>query len=137
MVTKDSDRVLVDTSAWIDFFRKKEPCYRVINELLTADRICSTGLILAELMQGAKSSREISIIREFLAVFPFLLEATATWERAGSLAFSLRKKGKTVGLSDCLLAVLADENEASLLTLDTHFSIINAVLKIDTVPFES
>ncbi len=133
MTTRDSARVLVDTSAWIEFFRKKDPCYRFVSQLLTGDRICCTGLIFAELIQGAKSEREISVIREFLAVFPFLAESTAAWEQAGLLAFALRRKGKTVGLSDCLLAVLARDNDAGILTLDTHFSIMKTALKVDLV----
>jgi predicted nucleic acid-binding protein len=128
--------VLVDTSAWIDFFRKKDPCYRLVNKLLADDRICCAGLVLGELMQGARSDRETSVIREFLTVFPFLSESTATWEQAGSLAFRLRRQGTTVGLSDCLLAVLAKANEASLLTLDTHFIMIRSELPVDLVQLD-
>lgn len=136
MATRDSGSVLVDTSAWIDFFRKNEPCYSLVDKLLSSGRVCCTGLILAELMQGAKSDKEISVIREFLSVFSFLVESTATWDRAGSLAFALRKKGKTVGLSDCLLAVLANESDAEILTLDTHFSIIKEALTIRLVQLD-
>lgn len=133
MAIKGSAKILVDTSAWIDFFRKKEPCHGIVDQLLTDDRICCTGLILAELMQGAKSERELSVIREFLAVFPFLPESTAVWDRVGALSYSLRKRGKSPGLSDCLIAVLALENKAPILTLDADFSVIKESLKIELV----
>lgn len=42
-----SDKALVDTSAWIDFFRKREPCHAIVLQLMANERICSVGLIVA------------------------------------------------------------------------------------------
>lgn len=118
------DKVLVDTSVWIEFFRKKEPYYRVVSELMDDDRICCLGIVLAELLQGAKSEKELSTLKEFLHVFDFLPETAALWETAGELSFSLQRKGRTAGLSDCYIAVAAQSARVAIYSLDRHFSVI-------------
>ena len=115
------DKVLVDTSAWIEFFRKKEPYYNIIMELTDNDKTCCIGIILAELLQGSKSEKELNTIKEFLHVFDFLTESIELWEKAGELSYNLQRKGKTAGLSDCYIAVVAKSNNVKLLTLDNHF----------------
>ncbi len=117
-------KVLVDTSAWIEFFRKRDPYYHVVSELMDDDRICCLGIVLAELLQGAKSEKELSTLKEFLHVFDFLPETPELWEKAGELSFSLQRKGRASGLSDCYIAVAAQASEAAIYTLDRHFSAI-------------
>ena len=124
MKMKDSDRILVDTSAWIEFFRKKDPYYKVILELIDNGKVCCLGIVLAELLQGAKSQKELDVLKEFLHVFDFLPESTEMWRKAGELSYLLRQKGKSVGLSDCYISVVANTNDATLLTLDKHFEVI-------------
>ena len=128
---KDSDKILVDTSAWIEFFRKKAPYHNAVLEMIDSRRICCTGIVLAELVQGAKSQKELDVLKEFLHVFDFLPDSTELWEKAGELSFSLRLKGETVGLADCYISVVASSNNVKLLTLDKHFEIIRKETKLD------
>jgi predicted nucleic acid-binding protein len=122
------DKVLIDTSVWIDFFRKKEPHYSAVSELIDEDSICCIGIVLAELLQGAKSEKELGTLKEFLHVFDFLPESAGKWQKAGELSFSLQRKGRTAGLSDCYIAVAAKTASAALYTLDRHFSVIEKEL---------
>jgi predicted nucleic acid-binding protein len=94
--------VLIDSSVWIEFFKKREPFHSAVLELMDANRVCCVGLILAELMQGAKSERELSVIRDFTHVFRFLPETPELWAKAGKLSYTLRRKGITVGLAEKL-----------------------------------
>ncbi len=130
------DRVLIDTSAWIEFFRKKEPYYGIILELTDNDKACCIGIILAELLQGSKSEKELDTIKEFLHVFDFLPESIKLWEKAGELSYNLQRKGQSVGLSDCYIAVVAKSNNVKLLTLDRHFSVLEKAsgLRLLTAP---
>ncbi|NWF51629.1 MAG: PIN domain-containing protein [Nitrospirae bacterium] len=118
------DKVLIDSSAWIEFFRKKEPYYSTILELVDNDRVCCIGIIFAELLQGAKSEKELNTIKEFLHVFDFLPEPIESWRKAGELAYTLKRKGKAVGLSDCYIGILTKSNNIRLITLDRHFDIL-------------
>lgn len=124
MGTGGLDKILVDTSAWIEFFRKKEPYYSLILKLTDNDTICCTGLVLAELLQGSKTEKELSTIKEFLYIFDFLPETLELWEKAGEVSYNLRRKGRSAGLSDCYIAVHAIAHNVRLLTLDRHFSVL-------------
>jgi predicted nucleic acid-binding protein len=130
METNALDKVLVDTSAWIEFFRKKDPWYSVISGLMDDKRVCCSGIILAELIQGAKSEKELEILRDFRQVFEFLDESVDRWQAAGELSNTLQRKGKSIGLSDCYLAASAKAHKVKLLTLDRHFDVLGGAAGI-------
>jgi predicted nucleic acid-binding protein len=130
MEIRDLDKILVDTSVWIEFFKKKEPWYSTVSGLIDNKRICCAGIVLAELIQGAKSERELEVLREFRHVFPFFEESIDLWQAAGELSNTLLRKGKSIGLSDCYLAVAAKSNQAAILTLDKHFDVIKGIAGI-------
>lgn len=123
----------MDTSAWIEFFRKREPCYTLVSDMINGDRVCCIGLVLAELLQGSKSNEELNVFGEFRHVFDFLPESAELWEQAGELSYNLRRKGKKVGLSDCYISVVTNNYNTGILTLDKHFRIIKKVLDINIV----
>lgn len=87
-------------------------------------RVCCAGIILAELLQGAKSEKEMEVLRDFRHVFDFLDESVDLWQAAGELSNALLRKGKSVGLSDCYLAAAARAYKVRILTLDKHFETI-------------
>ncbi|HDH00423.1 MAG TPA: PIN domain nuclease [Nitrospirae bacterium] len=118
------DKVLIDTSIWIEFFRKKDPYFEVVRNLIEKDNVCCIGLIYAELLQGAKAEKELSTLRDFMHVFDFIPESAALWEKAGLISYELRRKGKEISLSDCFIASSAVSYSASLFTLDKHFQTI-------------
>jgi len=128
------DKVLIDTSVWIEFFRKHEPCHAVVTELIDGERVYCVGLVLAELMQGAKSEKELEVLASFPSVFDFLPETPELWSEAGRLAFTLRRRGTTIGLADCYLAVAAVTAGVRIATLDGHFDILREVTAFDLYP---
>ncbi len=113
--------VLVDTSIWIDYLQRNNTFNGKIIELIDAKEVVVTGLIVAELIQGAKTEKEIKLIRSFTESFDVLSGDSQTWEKAGMLSYELRKKGRIVGLADSFLAALAIENSLSIFTQDKHF----------------
>ena len=115
-----SGKVLVDTSAWIDYFRGIEPCHSLVMALVNTQRICCVGVVLAELIQGAKSDKEVNVLRDFVHLFDFPEEGPWHWERAGVLSNKLRRQGRTVPLSDCYLAISAHANNVDILSKDNH-----------------
>ena len=120
--------MLVDTSAWIAYFRETDAglCEHV-DEIVSDDaaRIC--GLVVAELLQGARYDREITELCGFAATIRFLDEPKDAWERAGKLGYKLRRQGRTVHINDCYIAVMALANDSEILTLDKHFQVIAGV----------
>lgn len=131
------DKILVDTSVWIEFFKKKEPWHGIVSGLIDDKRICCAGIVLAELIQGAKSEKELAVLRDFRHVFEFLDESIDLWQAAGELSHALLRKGKSVGLSDCYLAVAAMTNKVPIGTLDKHFEVIKGVAGITLFDFKA
>jgi len=79
------------------------------------------AVTIAELLQGAHSEKELTIIKEFLKAFYIISESEDTWFKAGRLSFSLKKKGKSINLADCYIAIMAKEHDCAVFTLDKHF----------------
>ena len=134
MVTCALARVLVDSSVWIEFFRKNEPYHGIVSRLMDGEQIICCGVILAELMQGAKSDKELAVLENFLQVFTFINDTPELWAAAGKLSHKLRRKGVTVGLSDCFIAVAAASANVRVATLDNHFDLLSKPAGISLFP---
>jgi predicted nucleic acid-binding protein len=120
-VTSASADVLIDTSVWIQYLRRKEPTFSRVEELILSERVCCTGIVLGELMQGAKSDEESNVIQSFVQAFDFLPESSSLWLKAGELSRRLRARGTTAGLADCYLAISAHEADVQVFTFDEDF----------------
>lgn len=124
--------VLIDTSIWIEYLRKKDPgIFTRVNQLIDEERVVVAPFVLAELIQGAKSQKELAILQEIENVFLGLAEERDFWKRAGLLAYQIRRTGKTVPLSDCYIAIMAHYFDAMIYTLDKHFEEIKKHLKLE------
>ena len=125
----NDDLTCVDTSAWIEYLRdSRHPVVQATRELLVAARVCVADVVLGELFQGVRSSREQAIIEEFAQTLPVLSGTPSTWKAAGQLAADVRARGKTIHLIDCYLASLAKERHVSFLTCDHHFEVLQSRL---------
>lgn len=80
-----------------------------------------TGVVLAELLQGARTREECSELRSGLAALTWIETTADTYARAGELGFGLRRRGVTVPITDCVLAAAAETMGGRILTLDGHF----------------
>ena len=120
--------ILVDTSAWIDYFNKPDSkTGKTVEHILRNRRALLAGIVLTEILQGAKIKTEFDAILESMLALPFLEASLTTWIEAGRISFSLRKKGITIPTTDLIIASLALENNCSILTLDPHFQKIPGV----------
>jgi predicted nucleic acid-binding protein len=121
--------ILPDTCAWIDYFRPGGGALgRLVERAIASDAVYACGPVLYELVQGARSEKEQASLTGALGALPYLEMTEALWIKAGPLAAALRKKGKTIPLSDVLIATLAIEYRLAVMTVDEHFRIIPGVL---------
>jgi hypothetical protein len=126
--------VLIDTSAWIEFFRKKnKPIFDRVAGYLRDQKASGSGIIRLELLRGAKSLKELTVIDELFSVIAVVDPRPESYRLAGQLGYSLAKKGHTLGVVDLLIAQVAIENGLKLLTLDNHFKVIQKYSMIDLV----
>jgi predicted nucleic acid-binding protein len=129
-----AERILIDTSVWIAYFRNQiSKVADKVDQILTEDKVFVPKSVIAELMQGAKSEKELSVIRDFLDAFEIIDQKEGSWIEAGKLAQDLKNKGKTIHLLDCYIAVIAREFKCKIFTLNSHFKEIQKILKISLI----
>lgn len=122
MRSPGSPMVIVDTSVWLQFFRlQPSSVKKEMDRLRARGEIAIVGVVLAEVLQGARTQREAEQLSAGLKGFPYLAETQETWMRVGELARQLRQKGVTVPILDLLIAALALEHGCEVYTLDEHF----------------
>jgi predicted nucleic acid-binding protein len=119
-------RVIVDTSVWIAFFRRRdpEPTDRIA-ALLKTGRAAYTGIIALELLNGAKGQKELDILYEAFDAMQLIPITEATFLGAGKLGYELARKGHTLSAVDLLIAQATIETSLSLMTYDEHFATIS------------
>jgi predicted nucleic acid-binding protein len=120
------DKVLIDTSVWVDFFRKNEsPVSVKVREYLKLNQVCYAGPILVELYQGAKSHREIEILDQLFDTISYVDMTREHYHHAGMVSQRAAREGKVFSTIDVILAVLAHDAGLSLFSLDRHFQDIS------------
>lgn len=114
------DCVLVDSSAWISFFRDPEAAVgALVDQLLEEERVAIVGVVRAELLQGARSEAELERLSVLLDALEPLPDPDTLWEQVARLGYDLRRSGVNgVGIPDLLVAVTAVAHRVPVLTLD-------------------
>ena len=129
-----AEKILVDTSIWIDYFQNQfSPISEVVERILSEDEVYVPIIVIAELIQGAKSSKEIAVIEDFLEAFHIIDQKKDSWIKAGRLSYDLKKQGKTIHLLDCYIAVIAQEFGCKIFTLNRHFKDIQKIIPIKLI----
>lgn len=120
-----STGIIVDTSVWVEFFRApSSPLTRHLLGLLRSNRVVLVGMVLAELLQGIRNSKEAARVRRSLEALPYTETTRSAWQMAGEVSAALRRKGVTVPLSDLVIAAVALGEDCELFTVDPHFELV-------------
>jgi predicted nucleic acid-binding protein len=130
--------ILVDSSAWIEFQRATgSPAHLRLRAAVEADEpLATTGLVILELLAGARDERQARDLRRLLDRCTFMaLEEPSDHETAASLYRTCRRAGKTIRrLPDCLIATVAIRTGAELLHQDSDFDAIALHSSLASVP---
>ncbi|MBI4337181.1 MAG: PIN domain-containing protein [Chloroflexi bacterium] len=120
--------VIVDTSVWVQFLRVKGSLEHLeLDRLLVRGQAAVVGVVLAEVLQGARSQQEFEGLRQRLWAVPYVGETRETWVHVGSLSYQLRQQGLALAPVDLLIAALALEHGHEVYTLDEHFQRVPGV----------
>lgn len=114
--------ILVDTSAWIEFFRGRAPYAQAVDDALAAGDGALCGPVEAELRRGFVGQAERRTVLPLLDACHRLSQPPDLWDEAGDLGFALRRRGVTPKTLDLLVAVYALHHSAALLTVDKDFA---------------
>ena len=122
--------VMVDTSVWIEYFRRGEgKACDTLEALLEQDRALLCGVVEAEILQGLRPGERERVSDLFLAV-PYLETERRDFVRAGERLGNLRRRGITIPLTDVLIGALCSRHGVALLTLDRHFDHLSDVRRV-------
>jgi tRNA(fMet)-specific endonuclease VapC len=116
------NRILVDTTIWIDFFRARSKIGDRLETLLMENAVWTCGIVMFEVLQGIKSEGEKNKILSVLASLPYVEMTKKLWQSAAELSILVKKNGVNLPLSDIFIAAIAMENDLAIYTLDNHFT---------------
>lgn len=102
--------------------------------MIRNDRAALAGVVMVELLQGARTGKELSELEEALTAVEWVPSTPDVYARAGALGFSLRRRGVTVPVTDCIIAAAAETVGGRVLTLDRHFQSLADVAEISVLP---
>jgi len=89
--------------------------------LLFRGEVSMVGMVLSEILQGARTHSEFATLRDRLTALEFLEVTLETWVKVGEIALELRRQGYPVPLTDLTIAAVAIQHNQSVYTLDQHF----------------
>ena len=113
--------ILVDTSAWVDFFRGRGAHATRVDELLESDEVALCGPVVTELRRGIRLDSDRARVLRSLAGCHALAQPPLLWEEAGELGWFLRRRGAAVKSLDLLIATYALAHRVPVLTSDADF----------------
>jgi len=113
--------IVVDTSVWIEAHRRPAgSAAAVLNALLDADEVALALPVRLELLAGV-SRRDRPALARGLSALPVLRPSSDTWDRIERWVPEAANHGQRFGLSDWLIAALAEEIDALIWSLDRDF----------------
>jgi predicted nucleic acid-binding protein len=114
--------VIIDTSIWVPALRAKDaPEKRQVAALVRTGEAAIVGVVLVEVMRGARNLTDYEELNEQLRAAYFIDDSEESWLRSARLMLELKLRGETIPLPDAIIAAQALEGDHSLLAKDVHF----------------
>ena len=120
--------VLVDTSVWIEVFRR--PARIDLDDVVEFDEIVTCLPVVQEVLQGFVDERGFQIAREAMHALPVVESPlpVSVFDEAVGLYRAARRAGVTVRSGvDCLIAACAIRHGLSILHADRDFDALARV----------
>jgi len=123
---------LIDSSAWIEYLRPNgsRKVKDRVREILEKDNAVSCGIVIVEILRGAKDEKTFQLLRETLSSLAQIRIDETIIERAAEFGFRLDRKGKNVSTIDLFIAAAAYEKAAVVLHLDSNFETIASAVEV-------
>lgn len=120
--------VLVDSSAWVEVFRRDSTLQ--LTEVVELDEIVTCPPVVQEVLQGFRDERAYRIAHDSMHALPIVQSPMVleVFNQAATLYRSARRSGITVRSGvDCLIAVCALRHDLEVLHVDRDFDALAQV----------
>lgn len=132
-----TERIVLDTSILIDFFRKENKAKAVLFRLSYQYRFCVAVIVAFELLIGIKSERQQQQYDALMADIEILPLDQLGVEQAAKIHKHLKRKNARIGLEDLLIGATSIRHQLPLATLnEKHFARIPALTLVDLTPYQ-
>jgi hypothetical protein len=120
--------ILLDTSVWIETFRRRNPLR--LEEIVEFDQIVTCLPVIQEVLQGFRDEGAFRVARDAMLALPVVespLSITVVEEAVG-LYRTARRQGLTIRSSvDCLIAACALRHGLTVLHRDRDYPLLGKV----------
>ena len=123
--------VLADSSFYIDVLRRGQDPLRALAVAAATRDIAICGVIRAEVGRGLRAARVREKFQAFWDVMVNVPTDNRLWEDVDQTLWDLDRKGKTIPLTDAVIACCARRIGAVVLTQDQHFDFVPGLRTID------
>lgn len=132
--------ILIDTSAWIEYFRATGSAAAVeVRRLLSTepDRVVICEPIAMEILAGAvDEDRHAKLERLVNGLRSLKSDDALDFRSAATIHRTARRSGRTVrSINDCLIAAVSIRHGASIIHRDADFEAIAAITGLDARSF--
>ncbi|HET9877664.1 MAG TPA: PIN domain nuclease [Mycobacterium sp.] len=132
--------ILIDTSAWIEYFRATGSAAAVEVRRLLSDRrdeVATCEPIAMEILAGATDDRTHQKLERLVNGLPSLeIENAVDFRAAADIYRAARHAGQTIrSINDCLIAAIAIRHRASITHRDTDFDVIAGMTGLEVMSF--
>jgi predicted nucleic acid-binding protein len=124
--------LLIDTSAWIEYFRATgSPAAVEVRRLLTEqpNRVMMCEPIAMEILSGALDDDRYTRLEQLVNGLPSLrIDQAVDFRTAAAIYRSARRGGRTVrSINDCLIAAVAIRYGATVIHRDVDYDVIAGI----------
>jgi predicted nucleic acid-binding protein len=132
--------ILIDTSAWIEYFRATGSAAAVeVRRLLSteADQVVMCEPAAMEILSGAVDDATHAKLEQLVNGLPSLkVDDAVDFRSAAAIYRAARRRGQTIrSINDCLIAALSIRHGTSIIHRDADFDVIAAITSLEAVPF--
>ena len=125
--------VLVDSSFYIDRLRAGRDPFEEFAAHADDTDFFVCGVVMIEVLRGVKIKKAHSRLSTLFGTMLYVPTANHIWERSAELAWELDRQGRSMQITDLVIAVCALSADAAVLALDSDFSRVPGLLVIESL----
>jgi predicted nucleic acid-binding protein len=132
--------ILIDTSAWIEYFRATRSAAAVeVRRLLSeeADQVAMCEPVAMEILSGVSDDIAHAKLERLVNGLPSLtIDRSIDFRAAAQIYRAARRAGRTIrSINDCLIAAMAIRHSARIVHRDSDFEVIAAMTNLAATSF--
>ena len=120
--------VVIDTSIWVTALRQKGSFEEAhVASLVSRGQAGLVGLVLTEILRGARSREDFNRLQDRLAGCEFIESVEDTWRLAGQILLELKLRGESIPFQDAIIAAHVLQGEHEIYSTDEHFRRVEGI----------